>query len=184
MKHKKKGKNLVAFVDGITQIMSENSRFDRSVFKRNSSDFKESVIQKNIFDDLRKKLPKLINMSFGTSEAKCKKGINEIFKFEGNVKTVVPNFITFGVGNRPDAIIILKDSDYKFCLEIKKGKNSQALRSGLGQSLVYSNRFDFVIYFFIDTSNTGDIEKSITANYETSLIESLWDNYNIKFQIV
>lgn len=184
MKHKKKGKNLVAFVESVTKVMSENSRFDRSIYKRSSSDFKESVIQRNIFDDLRKKLPQLINTAFGTSEAKCKKEIDEILKFEGNIKTKVTNLVTFGVGNRPDAKIILKDSDNTFCLEIKKGKNSQALRSGLGQSLLYSTRFDFVIYFFVDTSDTGDIKNGQSADEERLLIKSLWDNYNIKFQII
>ena len=58
------------------------------------------------------------------------------------------------------------------------------IRAGIGQSLVYATQFNFVIYFFVDITPGLDIKNSMTGKREANLMQSLWDNYNIKFQAV
>jgi len=74
--------------------------------------------------------------------------------------------------------------DLRIAFEIKKGNDSAAVRAGIGQSIVYSTQYDFVLYFFVDTTAGGDIYNAQSGEKEKQLIESLWNNYNIKFKVV
>ena len=102
--------------------------------------------------------------------------------WEGNKKTTVNNIVVFGVQHRPDMVI--KDDDISIAIEIKKGDNGSDIRGGIGQSLIYSTTYDFVLYLFIDTSADKKILNSYNSEKESNLSIGLWDNYNIMFNIV
>ncbi|MBA7662699.1 hypothetical protein ES703_70730 [subsurface metagenome] len=72
----------------------------------------------------------------------------------------------------------------RIAFEIKQGDDSRAFRAGIGQSIVYSTQYDFVLYFFVDTTAGGDIENAQSGEKEAQLTKSLWDVYNIKFVVV
>ena len=74
--------------------------------------------------------------------------------------------------------------DLEVAVEIKRGESGAAVREGLGQAVVYAQRFDFVVYLFIDTSKDKKVLASMEGTQERSLIETLSDTFNIRFDVV
>ena len=105
------------------------------------------------------------------------------FKWEQKIKTTVSHFDFLSTKHRPDSILEI-NPNLRIAIEIKKGDSGSAIRSGIGQSIVYATQFNFVVYFFVDITPGLDIKNSMTAQREEILIQSLWDNYNIRFNIV
>jgi len=90
--------------------------------------------------------------------------------------------ILFGTQHRPDMEVNI--NDITIAIEIKKGDTGTDVRSGLGQCLVYQTKYSFTLFLFIDTSSDKRILNSIKSDKEMGLINSLWDNYNVMFNIV
>jgi len=102
--------------------------------------------------------------------------------WEGNVsKTLLPTEL-FGVTHRPDFAIYI--DSMRIAVEIKCHNTGSGIRSGLGQALVYSTNYDFVIYFLIDTSSNSVIVQNSDNEAEDALIQMLWKDHNIRFVIV
>jgi hypothetical protein len=89
------------------------------------------------------------NKGIGRSEAKNQ--VKDMLLWEGNVKTTVKNIMFMGTQNRPD--MVFEIADLKVAIEIKRGASGSDLRSGIGQSIIYSTHYDFVLTLFIDTSD-------------------------------
>ncbi|MBL7066977.1 MAG: hypothetical protein ISS29_03855 [Candidatus Marinimicrobia bacterium] len=170
----------INILEGILAIMEEHEMFCEIVSRKNDT---ENQIQKALFLRLQKELPQLLVERLGISIKKAQYQVDKQFKWEQNTKTTVSNFPFFSTNHRPDAVFI-PYNNLRIAFEIKKGNNGNALRSGIGQSIVYSTQFDFVLYFFVDTSPGCDIKSNSSAKKEKELIYSLWNNYNIKFIIV
>ena len=93
-------------------------------------------------------------------------------------------FPFFATNHRPDGLLTIYDLRIAFEIK-KKGDNGNALRSGIGQSVVYSTQYDFVLYFFFVNITSGhDIKSSRKGEREQYMVDSLWKNYNVKFYIV
>lgn len=172
-------KKRIQFLNSILNVMEKHELFSEIVSRKNDT---EAQIQKMLFLKLQIELPNLVSSIFGISPIKAKSLVDCNFVWEQKKKTTVHNFSFFATNHRPDAVMEIEK--LRIALEIKKGDSGLAIRSGIGQSLVYSTQFDFVLYFFVDTSSGGDIRSSYTGEKELSLIDSLWKNYNIKFIIV
>ncbi len=167
-------------LDAIIRKMTKHEIFSETVSRLRDT---EVQIQKAIFLRLQDELPRIIQNIYGYDKPKAIKIIKEGFSWEQNVNTTVNNFTFFSTNHRPDSILSIKD-ELRIAIEIKKGDSGSSLRSGIGQSLVYSTQFDFVIYFFVDISPSFDIKSSYTGKKEKELIDSMWKNYNIKFKVV
>jgi len=72
----------------------------------------------------------------------------------------------------------------KIAIEFKRGDSGGSLRSGIGQSLIYSTDYDFTVFLFIDTSDNSTIANCSRSEEEERFIENLWKNHNIKFIVV
>ncbi|MGU9957367.1 MAG: hypothetical protein ACNYPI_06980 [Arenicellales bacterium WSBS_2016_MAG_OTU3] len=96
--------------------------------------------------------------------------------------TTVNNFTVFSTNHRPDAILDLED--FRIGIEIKKGEGGGTLRSGLGQCLLYSSEFDFILYLFVDITPNQNIQKSTNGSREKEIIEDLWQSHNVMFDII
>jgi hypothetical protein len=94
----------------------------------------------------------------------------------------VKNFTVFSTNHRPDAILELED--LRIAIEIKKSEAGASLRSGLGQCIIYSSEYDFVIYIFVDITPNQNIRKSVDAEREKKIIDDLWQSHNVSFEIV
>ena len=86
-----------------------------------------------------------------------------------------------GANHRPDMAI---NDHISVAIEVKRGFNGASIREGIGQSMVYSTYYDFVVYLFIDTNKDKSIRKSLGNPPEQQFIKTLWDNHNIKFVVV
>ena len=102
--------------------------------------------------------------------------------WEGDVNTTVNNFTFFGTQHRPDFVV--KIDKLSVAVEVKKGETGSSLREGIGQSLVYSSSFDFVVYLYVDISKDKKIRDSMNGAKEQELINDLWDSHNALFQVV
>ncbi|MCP3993475.1 MAG: hypothetical protein GY722_00205 [bacterium] len=88
----------------------------------------------------------------------------------------------FGVNHRPDFEI--RVADMLIAVEVKVGKTGQAIREGLGQSVVYARKYDFVIYLFADTSKTRALKNSTKKKRERKIIDDFWAFHNTRLVIV
>lgn len=170
----------VNILKGILAIMEEHEIFYEIVSRKNDTEYQ---IQKALFLRLQRELPQLLVDQLKMSLKKAQNQVNTKFMWEQNTNTTVSNFPFFSTNHRPDAVFI-PYKNLRIAFEIKKGNDGNALRSGIGQSIVYSTQFDFVLYFFVDTTPGHDIKSNSSARKEKELIDSLWNNYNIKFIIV
>ena len=175
----KKTTKRVNFINDITKKMKEHEIFNENIERKT---VRENSIQRSVFTRLEVDLPDIITKHFGTKENKAKEIVKNRFVFEKKKRKPVRNFPIFSTLHRPDAE--LKINDLRIAFEIKKGMKGHSIRAGIGQSIVYSTQYDFVLYFFVDTTPGGDINSSKHGDKEKELIKSLWDNYNIRFFVV
>lgn len=104
--------------------------------------------------------------------------------WEGNVNTNVKNILFFGTFHRPD-FVLEYDDNLRIAIEIKRGDIGEAIRSGIGQAVVYTaSGFDFAICLFIDTSKENNILSSVKGDKEKEFIEKLWEENNVLFDVI
>lgn len=173
-------KKRVKLVDSIISKMKKHELFSATVSRKRDT---EQQIQKALFLRLQNELPKILQNIYGYTRKQAIKIVKNGFMWEQNVNTTVNNFSFFATNHRPDSCFEIR-KELRIAIEIKKGDSGTALRSGIGQAIVYSTQFDFVVYFFVDSSPGFDIKSSFTAKKENELIQSLWYNYNIRFKVV
>lgn len=169
----------VKLLNVILDEMEKHEIFSEIVERKNDT---EDQIQKSVFLRLESVLPKIISDIYGFPNSKSKSIVKNHFIWEKKVGKTVNNFSFFATNHRPDGLLTI--DDLRIAFEIKKGDNGQALRSGIGQSVVYSTQFDFVLYFFVDMTPGRDIKSSRKGEREQYMVDSLWKNYNVKFFIV
>ena len=170
----------INLINAIIETMLKHEIFSDIVSRKKDT---ESQIQKALFLRLQKKLPEILTNVYGLSLKRASQITQAGFMWEQKLSTVVSHFDFFATKHRPDSILEIAN-DMRIAIEIKKGSTGSSIRAGIGQSLVYATQFNFVIYFFVDITPGLDIKNSMTAKREANLMQSLWDNYNIKFQVV
>lgn len=169
----------VKFLDEILSVLQSHEIFSDLVSRERDT---EHQIRKALFLRLQNKLPQLLEKYFGYSEKKSSHVITNDFKWEQKRNTTVSNFLLFSTAHRPDAV--LEVENLRIAIEVKKGVSGSSIRSGLGQAVVYSTQFDFVLYFFVDISDGHDILSSVSAQKEAWLIKKLWSDFNIRWMVV
>ena len=134
-------------------------------------------------------MKKLITLLAIITLISCEK---ERMPINGEITVIVRNTIELGTSPLGFKVeyysgdMLIKDdlSSIKIAIEIKKGDKGQAIREGIGQSIVYSEVIDFVSYLFVDTSDDKRILNSMELSRESKLAYSLWNNYNIWLGII
>lgn len=169
-----------SLVDAIVSSLRKAAVLSNIVSRKS---FNEAKIQPSLFAHLENKLPSILKKHFNFSQKKVEKIIEKDFKFEQKISTAVPSFNVFETNHRPDAVLEI-NKGLRIAIELKAGESGQALRAGIGQSLVYSTQFNFTIYLFVDTTPGLDIRDSLTGKKEKALLNSLWKNYNVRFVVV
>ncbi|MCX5816849.1 MAG: hypothetical protein NTX75_11520 [Proteobacteria bacterium] len=169
-----------SLVNAIISSLEKNEIFAKIVSLKHNS---ERQIQMMLFLQLERELPSILSSHFGFSEKKSTRIVKEGFKWEQKIATPVPSFNFFATNHHPDSVLEINEK-LRIAMELKKGDSGQSLRSGIGQALVYSTQFNFIIYLLVDTTPAQDIKSSVSADKEQALINSLWKNYNVKFIVV
>jgi len=179
---KKKNKSIkrVKFMKKIMETLKHPDVFGVIKYKNVS----ESVIKTYIHPHLIRELTIYYKELYGYKEKYANSKAHNSLLWEGDTRKTINNVEVFGVMHRPDMVIKDDVSSTNIAIEIKKGDKGQAIREGIGQSIVYSEVFDFVSYLFVDTSEDKRILNSMELSRESKLIYSLWNNYNIWLGVI
>ncbi len=182
MATKRKAKKTAYRLELIEDIV--DALTDKKMYKKlNLDTASEGRIAQNMYFYLRDKMEDFFrkeNPKLRTTTVERK--ANRSVLWEGDASVVIHNIQFLGTQHRPDFLIQLGDLDIG--IELKKGDSGASIREGLGQSLVYAHEYEFVIYIFVDTSPNKKIQKSLKGENERMFLESLWQIYNIKFEVV
>lgn len=89
----------------------------------------------------------------------------------------------FGARSYPDFIIT---APYLLAIEYKQSPNGSIVKQGFGQSIIHtlSEDYHYVYYLFHDQSKDKRIEKSLVRDRESSMLKSLWKDFNILAKFV
>jgi hypothetical protein len=178
MKQKSKSQKRISFIDLVSEAISHEDIFHTIKYQDQS----EEKIKQFIYPHLVQSLTNYIVEERGMSKDAAKEHVKKQLKWEGNVNTTVHHTLFMGTQHRPD--MVLEMNGIKVAIEFKRGDKGSDIRSGIGQSLIYSTHYDFVLYLFIDTTKDKRILNASTGATEAAFIEQVWDLYNIKFSIV
>lgn len=144
----------------------------------------EDKIKAQIYPHLLNEVTVMYEDYKGLKPESARKRAKENLLYEGNTNTTVNNTLFFGTYHRPDLILEF-DNNLRIAIEIKRGESGEAIRDGIGQSVVYTAcGFDFAILLFIDISKEGKILNSISGEKEKALIDKLWNENNVWFDVV
>ena len=177
MRQASKSKKRISLLDMVSEAMTHNDIFHTINYRNKSEDSIKQFVYPHLVDALAERMVE----EKGISKDRAKEVVKRNLKWEGNVNTTVNHVLFMGTQNRPD--MVLETDGLKIGIEFRKGESGSALRSGIGQSMIYSTHFDFVIYLFIDTTEDKRIANSIGGTNETELIDLLWKDFNIKFVV-
>jgi hypothetical protein len=176
---RKKTQKAVKALDHIIEFLKSDGIYETYDYKSRREFFLKGPINEVLKVGIReyylRKNPHYRNT---TLERKVLKALT----YEGDIKKSIAGTMLFGVSHRPDYVVEL--DGIRIAIEIKCDDSGSGIREGLGQALVYSTDYDFVIYLFIDTSKGSSIASNMEEKNEKSIIESLWRNYNICFELV
>ncbi|MAZ31233.1 MAG: hypothetical protein CMP57_03965 [Flavobacteriales bacterium] len=171
-----KSKKRLNLLESICNGITHQEIFETIDYKKQSED----KIKQFTYPILINTLTEFLVLKRGWEDSqRAREFVKANLLWEGNVKTTVHHTHFMGTKNRPD--MVLQMDEMNIAIEFKRGDNGRALRSGMGQSLIYSTDYDFVIYLFIDTSDDKKIKLSSNNRKEEVLMKSLWSRYNIKF---
>ena len=175
MRQKVKSQKRLDFMELISEAITQDDIFNTIDYKNKTED----QIKQFVYPHLVQSLTQYLVENTDTTAEKAKAKVKQNLKWEGDVNTTVHHTLFMGTLNRPD--MVLEMNGMNIAIEFKKGESGNSLRSGIGQSLVYSTNYDFVMYLFIDTSKDQRIKNAQTSTNEAELMTDLWNRYNIKF---
>jgi hypothetical protein len=178
MKLASKSKNRIAILDMIQDGISTQDVFENIDYKKESED----KIKKLIYPNLLNRVTEFVMEKRGFNRSLAREKAKTMVKLEGDSKNTVKNTRFMGTDNMPN--MSLDISGVKVAIEFKKVNRGSGLREAIGQSLIYSTVYDFVIYMLIDTSENDKIIHGSTAVTEESFLEDIWEDFNVKFVIV
>jgi len=174
---KSKSRKRIEFIERITYALTHHDVY--SVIDH--MNVSESKIKTYIHPYLIKELS-YYYVDEGVDKEKAAKKAHEILLWEGDKRDVISNVKIFGVSHRPDMVV--NSGDITVAIEVKRGSRGKDIREGVSQAMFYSIAFDFTILLFVDTNKDKRIQKSITKQRESDFLMKLWENHNIRVEVM
>lgn len=178
MKQKSKSQKRIELLDLVSESITQDDIFTVIDYRNKNED----QIKQFVYPHLVESLTDYLVKEGEVDRTRAKEKIQKALKWEGNVKTTINHILFMGTQNRPD--MVLEINGLRIAIEFKRGEKGSDLRSGVGQSMIYSTHYDFVLYLFIDTSKDKKILNAQGGVNETEFVELLWDQFNIKFIVI
>ena len=176
-----KSKKRVKIVESIASAISSKKIFDVIDYRNRNEDYIKQYMHQPLINELQE-LYESLELSKSADKELVKEKAKNCLLWEGDVNTTVNNFTFFGTQHRPDFVV--KIDKLKVAVEVKKGETGSSLREGIGQSLVYASAFDFVVYLYVDISKDKKIRDAKNGTQEQALVEELWEDHNVLFEVV
>jgi hypothetical protein len=175
----KKSAKRIKIITKLLSIFSNPTIFE--VVNRHS--WSEERIQTYMYTELLKGMSGIFkDMYPHYSSQIIEKKANRAIKWGGHKGKTIHNLNILGVIHRPDFEIEIDAT--RIAVEVKKGADGSSVREGIGQCLVFSVMYHFVIYVLVDATGGFSIRDSVNGKPEESLINGLWDHFNIRLQVV
>lgn len=176
---KRKTRKQVKIVNAIVKAVSG----PRILAVATRSSLTEYAVRLTIHGDLLAAVERIYaTLSPTVSEARNKWKAERSVIIETDATTVINNFELFGTQHRPDFEVTVDGT--RIAIEVKVGDSGKQIREGIGQAIVYSTQYDFVVYLFVDKSPNKRILSSSTMHTEMQLVEQLWSEFNVRFKVV
>ena len=174
----KKTQVRLTLIEGIVRILRS-----QKIHKVLSPEKSESIIKTLMYPILVRGMEGIYyelypNYKSATIERKADRAVI----WEGDNTATISNTKLFAVQHRPDFVI--RAEGVRIAIEVKRGEKGDVVREGLGQSLVYLTDYDFVIVLLRDTSKDKKIVDSLDNATESDLVANMWENFNVKFEVV
>jgi hypothetical protein len=168
-------------VDQLLGAMKSDEIFETLDYRRKN----ENYIKQYMHQILKNRLVEIHRrLSPNQKDETLKRKAADSLMWEGDVKTTINHIRFLGAQHRPDFKVLV--DGLRIAVEVKRGESGAGVREGVGQSLVYaaSEDFDFVVYLFVDTSKDKKILESLRREREQAFVKSLWERYNVRFDVV
>lgn len=173
MKLASKSKNRISILDMIRDgVLSENT----------FNNLSEVEIKDKIYPILLNKLAKWISKRKGYPGSLAVHKAKTILSRRDDSNTIVNSFNFMGTLNQPS--IVLELEGIKVAIEFTVGISAASLRQAIGKSMMYSSSYDFILYFYIDSSEDKRISASIDNTIEQNFLNNIWNNFNIRFNFI
>ncbi len=170
----KKSTKRLKIIRSISDVIT-NDRIFSEINIQNMSEAKIMGFMKRYLEEGLEELFKEISPSLKQSAYERK--ANKALVWGPDPTNFIPAVNLFGTRNIADYLVNIEGM--QIALEVERGEDGKSVRDGLGQSLVYSTDYDFVIYLLIDVTKEEKILKSLENIKEQRLIGSLWENHNV-----
>ena len=177
----RKSQRRITIVDSILDVLSSKQIFDTLDYRHKKEGYLKQYMHQPLVEavkQLYRDLDKVEKPSLLEKYARAS------VLWEGDVNTTVNHIRVLGVQHRPDFIVIF--DDVRIAVEVKRADSGMSVREGIGQGVVYaaSGDYDFVILLLIDLTKGKSIVESLHRDGDQHLVDSLWENYNIRLGIV
>ncbi len=170
----KKSTKRLKIIRSISDVITDDKIFTQ-IDIHNMSEAKIMGFMKRYFEEGLEDLYK--DISPGLKESTYEKKANEALVWGPDSSTFIPAVNLLGTRNIADYLVNIEGM--QIALEVERGEDGKSVRDGLGQCIVYSTDYDFVIYLLIDISKEENILNSLENTKEQRLIGSLWENHNV-----
>ena len=176
---KKKSEKLLGFIHGLHDHIVNNRQFRKNTAGRSEVQI-QTEIRPLIVDYLKEWFRAEGVVDF---EGKA----HDSFYWEGQEgRNKDKRKGTFGAFGYPDFII---RRPYNVAIEYKQSPNGSTVKHGIGQSILHTmtGEHDFVYFLFRDQSEDHKIVESVkdnNKNRETEIIDTLWNDFNVKLAII
>ncbi len=175
----KKSRKRVQIIDTITRAAAS----PKILTVASPASLKENSVRMAIHGGLLNGVEDIYaSLSPTVSERRNQSKAAESVIIEAGGGTVINNLQLFGTQHRPDFEV--KVDGLKIAIEVKVGDSGQQIREGIGQAIVYSTKYDFVVYLFVDNSPNKKVLSSVYGLQEQHLAEQLWSEFNVRFHVV
>jgi hypothetical protein len=179
LKSAQKSSARTGLINLITEAITHDDIFTTINYRNKSEDEIKQFIYPHLLSQL---IDRELALKPKTSREAAKARLKKSLKWEGNVKTTVHHILFMGTQNRPD--MVLEAGGLKIAIEFKRGDKGSDLRAGIGQCLIYSTAYDFIVYLFVDTSRDKRIRNAQSGEREAAFTQMMWDRFNTRFAVV
>lgn len=139
-------------------------------------------IKQLAYPSLLEKVSGWVTEKKGFSGGLAKEKAKTMIKFDSNKTTGARSMHFMGTTNKPT--LTVESAGIKVAIEFIKGDRGSDLREAIGQSMIYSTAYDFVMCVFLDSTDDKRIKGGSSSITEHYFLNNLWDNFNVKFTLV
>lgn len=179
MGRSRKTQRRLKIIDHVTEALVHPGTFSVIDYRSRSEGGIKTFMYKTILralEDLHREL------SPSTPEDRISRKAQHSLVWEGDVRRTIHHLTFMGVQHRPDFEVSLRGTE--IAIEVKRIDSGGAVREGIGQAIVYAQKYDFVIFLAIDITPDQAVRTAVEDMREQAFLQRIWELHNVRFAIV